>query len=79
MRGANDPATLVYYQYEEDKEARGGQVEVTVFEFTADGTVGRVRQPGAAGGWTDTRRVRVVQKTRPDTGETFVSSAYPIP
>jgi hypothetical protein len=78
VRGANHRDALVYTQYEEDKEAGDGAVEVTVIEFTAAGTVGRVRRPGTRA-WSDTRRVRVVQKTRPDNRETYVASAYPIP
>jgi hypothetical protein len=78
VRGANHPEALVYYQYEEDKESKDGHVEVAIYEFSAAGAVGRVRRPDT-GAWADTRRVRVVQKTRPDTGETYVASAYPIP
>ena len=78
VRGANHPDALVYFQYEEDKEAKTGATEVTVIEFTAAGTVGRVRNP-ATRTWSATSRVRVVQKTDPGTGEVFVASAYPIP
>lgn len=41
-------------------------------------TGGRARRPGAQAR-AGTRRIRVVRKTDPFTGETCVASAYPIP
>ena len=80
--GGNDPEATCYYQYEPDPENPEEEIEATVIEFTADATVGRVWVTGAGAGpgqWRNTRKVRVVQKVNPETGETYVASAYPIP
>lgn len=51
---------------------------VSADQIAAAEPIGRVRRPGART-WSGTDRVRVVQKTNPDTGEVYVASAYPIP